>query len=483
VNELRAFRAAATAPLLLVSLVLSTQCALKPQSSVAPVNTSAQNNSGGAAPITAGNGGLATVAAAGTTNAGGASTSGAGGASGSLANGGSAGMAEVLGPTPATAGVNFPFPQNRQSQLCTYPKYHNSDVVAAYQRWKTDTVTATGAGNHLRVQRPEDTGVNTLSTVSEGIGYGMVIAVYMNDQTLFDGLWQYEQLWLGMNGLMDWRIAANGTDRLGTGAATDADEDMAWALLMADRQWGGSGTLGDTYLNIAKKQIGLIYTNEIYMAKLVKPGDTWGDWTTVNASYFAPAYYRAFATASGNSGWNDVVKTSYDTLANTLNTANGNSNNGLVPAWATSDGVPNAAVFMNMPAAPTNYQYDSCRTPFRIGLDYCMNSEMRAQLYVSKTSQFFSGIGAKNIVDGYQLNGTPEPQSTSGQSAAFVGPAAVGAMSFASYLGFIQDAYDAVATQNLLVGGKYYDESWTVLSLLMLTGNFVDYTAVQPLTK
>jgi hypothetical protein len=29
----------------------------------------------------------------------------------------------------------------------------------------------------------------------------------------------------------------------------------------------------------------------------------------------------------------------------------------------------------------------------------------------------------------------------------------------------------------LLVGGTYYDESWTVLSLLMMTGNFIDYTA------
>jgi hypothetical protein len=29
----------------------------------------------------------------------------------------------------------------------------------------------------------------------------------------------------------------------------------------------------------------------------------------------------------------------------------------------------------------------------------------------------------------------------------------------------------------LLVGGTYYDESWTVLSLLMMTANFLDYTS------
>ena len=71
-----------------------------------------------------------------------------------------------------------------------------------------------------------------------------------------------------------------------------------------------------------------------------------------------------------------------------------------MPAWSTSDGAPNSKVFGDMQTAPTNYQYDSCRTPFRIGLDYCFNGEARAQAYVAKTSQFFAGIGAKNIVDG-----------------------------------------------------------------------------------
>jgi endo-1,4-beta-D-glucanase Y len=479
VNEVRAFRIRAAAALLL-PLVLSTQCVLQPQSSGAPRGSIA---SGGSIPQAAGAGGSGStpVALGGAPNTGGApnpTSAGTGGAP----SAGSGGMAEVLGPTAALPGVNFPFPQNRQSQLCTYPKYRNSDVTTAYQRWKADTITSAGAGTHMRVQRPKDPSLEANSTVSEGIGYGMILAVYMNDQPLFDQLWKYEQLWLGTNGLMDWYISSDGVTRLGTGAASDADEDMAWALLMADRQWGGSGTLSDTYLNVAKNQINLIYTNEIFMDKLVKPGDTWGDWTTVNASYFAPAYYRAFAKASGNDGWSQVVQTVYDTLANEVNATNGNSSNGLVPAWSTSDGVPNPAVFMNMPAAPTNYQYDSCRTPFRIGLDYCMNNEPRAQAYVAKTSQFFAGVGAKNIVDGYQLNGTPQPQNTSGQSAAFVGPATVGAMSSAAYQGFIQDGYDAVATGGLLVGGQYYDESWTVLSLLMLTGNFVDYTAQTPLT-
>jgi endo-1,4-beta-D-glucanase Y len=375
-----------------------------------------------------------------------------------------------VGPTPPRPGVNFPFPQNRRSPHCIYPSnFSNDDVRAAYAKWKTTTVTSNGARGHLRVQRVNpDPPFPENSTVSEGIAYGMLLAVYMDDQPLFDGLWKYEQSFLDDNGLMNWEIDATGTQILGGGgAATDADEDMAFALVMADRQWGGKGSLNDTYLNYGKTQIDKIWKHEILEGKLVKPGDHWGDWNTVNISYFAPAYYRVFAQVTGNAGWNNVITTCYDTMDNALNDANGNKTNGLVPAWCTSRGVPNNGA---------NYQYDSCRTPFRIAQDYCYFGEPRAKAYVAKTSTFFSQIGAYAIVDGYALNGTPQP-ARSGQSAAFVGPAGVGAMSDAAYQSFVDQTYTNVATLNLLVGGTYYELSWTALSLLMMTGNFLDYTA------
>ena len=114
-----------------------------------------------------------------------------------------------------------------------------------------------------------------------------------------------------------------------------------------------------------------------------------------------------------------------------LNAANGNQSNGLVPAWCDADGKPNGGAFMT--GSPTHYQYDSCRTPFRFGMDWCLFGDTRAKDYVAKTTTFFSGIGATNIVDGYDLNGTPRPEFQKNalsrvQSAAFVGPAGVGAM-------------------------------------------------------
>jgi len=395
--------------------------------------------------------------------------------------------------TPAMSGVKFPFPQDRQSKNCVYPTaYRNEDVQAAYDQWKADLITSSGAGGFRRVQRlASDPGLQVGSTVSEGIGYGMLIAVYMNDQSLFDDLWKYEQLHLGKcpsntcppMELMDWYISGDGSTALGTGGATDADEDMAFALVMADRQWGGKGSLSKTYLQTAIDQITAIWVLEVYQSNLIRPG-TWGDNNSVNVSYFAPAYYRVFKAVGGslpmagggswNPNWDTTIDTSYNVINASLNTASGNQNNGLVPAWCNSSGAPNSGALQN--GNPTNYQYDSCRTPFRIGLDWCWNGEARAKAYVAKTSGFFSGVGVRNIVDGYALNGMPEAQNPGKLSAAFIGPAGVGAMNATTYQSFLDDAYAAVATRTLLAGGTYYEESWTVMSLLMMSGNFLDYT-------
>jgi endo-1,4-beta-D-glucanase Y len=467
----------AWSPLLAFVFLGVTNCSTRPETSeIGPPAGSTSNSSTGGVGSTGGAGALTTTAGSGTSG-------GSLGTAGGQGGGGGTAMSD-RGPTRAMPGVNFPFPQNRQSPRCAYPAYSNSDVKAAFDWWKKEMVTSEGAGGHMRVRRmPTDTGLDAGSTVSEGIGYGMLIAVYMNDQPLFDELWKYEQQWLSNNGLMDWYIDAAGSKRLGTGGASDADEDMAFALLMADKQWGGGGTLGDSYFNVAKGQIQKIWDHEIHEGKLLKPGDGWNlpdPWKLVNVSYFAPSYYRAFAVASGNMGWNEVIKTSYDTLENSLNATNKNTDNGLVPAWSTSDGAPTGAAF---DGAPTHYQYDSCRTPFRVGIDYCMYNEPRAKAYAAKTSQFFGGIGVPNIVDGYNLDGTPRAQHPTGQSASFIGPATVGAMTSGSTSPLLSLGYTAVATRNLLIGGEYYDGSWTVLSLLMLSGNFLDYTIEQPLTQ
>jgi hypothetical protein len=123
-----------------------------------------------------------TTSSGGNTAAGGATNSGAGTATGGTTSSG--------GATSST-GAAYPFPQNYKGKYCSYPTtYDNDKVTAAYQAWKDATITSDGASGFQRVKKP-DSGTVIGSTVSEGIGYGMILAVYLNDQKLFDNLWNY----------------------------------------------------------------------------------------------------------------------------------------------------------------------------------------------------------------------------------------------------------------------------------------------------
>ena len=62
-------------------------------------------------------------------------------------------------------------------------------MMAGWAAYKTALIVADGTDGSMRVQRPSDGN----DTVSEGISYGMLFAVYMNDKTTFDAVWKYEQ--------------------------------------------------------------------------------------------------------------------------------------------------------------------------------------------------------------------------------------------------------------------------------------------------
>lgn len=466
----------AVRPFTLALLIVGGPCALACSSPAAAPNSAGAPSTAGAANV--GGAGASNVGAGGSLGGGGAAGSmattagtGAGGAAaGAGGSAGTAGSGNAAGAGGGGGGVI------KGAGACAMPSAASfADAQARYQNWKTDLLTADGAGGFLRVKRP-NSGTQPNTSNSEGIAYGMEIAVFMDDQETFDKLWQYEQLHRGRNGLMDWEIDPNG-NVLSTGAASDGDEDMAYALAMADKKWGGKGSLPDTYLNYAKKQIDLIWQFEVDHERgdVLMPGDQFANGEVINISYFAPAYYRIFGQVTGKTAeWSRSVKTSYDVLEATLNQANKNASNGLVPAWSTPAGAPMAPAGTSH---PTHHQLDSCRTPFRLAQDYCWFGEPRALAYLQKITAFYAGIGAANIVDGYNLDGSVFAGANL-HLAAFVGGAGVGAMAIAEQAQLRNDAYTALAGWQSLIGGSlYYNESWSMLSLLMMSGNFNDLTA------
>jgi endo-1,4-beta-D-glucanase Y len=394
-------------------------------------------------------GGAGVAGASGFSGAAGVAGNGGGGLAGTSGNAGGAGASGGSPGPHFGMGGPFTFPQSKKPGYCTLTTASgaSASAQAAYNFWKTTYVTATGAGSGLRVQRPD----NGNDTVSEGIGYGMIAAVYLADKPTFDGLWAYAIAHFDPSGLMNWQINPGGTVE-STGSATDADEDMAWALIQASDQWSDA-----SYFDAAKLLINAMKSKSIAADGMLRPGDGWGSAsTTTYPDYFSPAYFRVFAEATGDMAWaTTIIDRNYAILSDVT------GEYGLVPNSSSSTSQFNG-----------NYGYDATRTPWRMGMDYCFNGEMRAKAYLDKISAFFAGLGAvTNIGDGYDPSTGNKVSSNA--NMAFIGPAGVSGMDGQQTL--LDNAFSYGATNN---GGtaNYFAQSLRVITMLMMSGNLLDYT-------
>ncbi len=326
-----------------------------------------------------------------------------------------------------------------------------SDAVKAYQDWKKIFVTQKGCPKGgSRVLFDDGS-----STVSEGIGYGLLASAFMKDQALFDSLLTYYVTHLDSYGLMNWKIGSDGSTLIGRNAATDADEDVAMSLLVADRNWGTTGKY--TYKDWALRVINSLSKYTVEKGTYVlKPGDVWGGSTVTNPSYFAPAYYKLFYEATQDSTWLLVADKCYEILTLAMDPTTG-----LVPDWCMATGQTPAADRSD----GTTYSYDACRTPWRIAVDYAWNKDDRAKTYCAKIRDFVSKVGVGNIGDGYSLSGQP---TSTYSSTAFVG-------SFGCAVIVLPDSEQELInqfyTRNEQTGTtNYYNSSLRVLTLLFQTG-------------
>jgi endoglucanase len=399
---------------------------------------------------------------------GGSGTGGSGagtGSGGSSATGGSSGI--VMNPPASyaqnSANAAFPFPQGHTLPHCTFPTYNTDTVETAYQNWKAAFFDGS------KVIRPE----NGNDTVSEGIGYGMLIGVFMDDQPMFDTLWSYAKSKFDTNGLMTWCIPGSGSGSCsGHGSATDGDEDMAYALLMASKQWSGG-----TYASDATTLISNIFNHEV-SGNILEGGDGFNNANELDPSYFAPSYYRAFAAVDTGHNWMGVLSQCYSVLA----AAQGSD--GLVPNWVSAGGTGISSVDSTH---GIYFGYDSCRIPFRIGLDVCLNGSAtpEATTYVGLISSFYSSKATATslaaINDGYTTTGGAPNYMTYAAGMAFLGPAGIGAMAAGDDslrdLSYLYMKSEATGPQMKVSGTfSYFNASWGVLSLMAMSGNFWDMT-------
>lgn len=374
-----------------------------------------------------------------------------------------AGLA-LLGSSMAHAATKYPFPRNANYAYgikASSPYASSDDVQASYTNWLSRYQEGTcGSEACARITFDDAT-----YTVSEGIGYGMLIMVYMdnttnNTQAKFDKLWTYYKANRNSNGVMNWKIQgfSNTCSGNNCNGATDAEVDVALALMMAYKQWGN-----ESYLTDAKALIGKIYSTEVSNSNkgLLKPGDAWEAF--YNPSYVSTAALEVFKNAS-TSDWTTAVTANLNMIK-----ANANSTSGLASDWCSASGSPVSG------NSSIKFGYDAVRTPYRMALSYAWFGHSQAKAVNDQIANWavtkspINGNPAK-IVDGYNVDGTA---TGSWNVATYVGTLATAGMASTQYQTWVDEA--AGRLMGGADGSGYYHSSLKVLYGLLLTGNMNNF--------
>jgi endoglucanase len=167
-------------------------------------------------------------------------------------------------PTAAPAAVDRapqrPFPQHTAYTAGAIKPQHpqpdlDATVLASYRAWKQAYLKSGCGEGRYYVDPGTDVSGGKLArsiSISEGHGYGMVITAFMagadpDARRIFDGLYAFfrDHPSAGSPDLMAWKQVEGcaNIDLRNTGSATDGDMDIAYALLLADRQWGSDGAI------------------------------------------------------------------------------------------------------------------------------------------------------------------------------------------------------------------------------------------------
>jgi endo-1,4-beta-D-glucanase Y len=347
-----------------------------------------------------------------------------------------------------------------------------ADVQTHFDAWKTSYYAACPDSTRARIKWIDPTASGTCDpntgncTVSEGIGYGMLITVYMDNasnqtQGMFDKLWAYYQNKADGNGLMNWK--ANDCDKgtVATGAATDADVDAALALAMANKQWGDA-----KYLTAAQTLLGKIWDKEVNSSTFLLKPDDQGTANVYNPSYFAVGAARVFASVDASHQWAKVADACLAFIAK-----NQKSTTGLVSDWADNNGSP----LDHNGSGTTKFGYDAVRTPWRVALDYWWFGTAAAKTDLDKIGTWIYGATAGNPLNiraNYNLDGTNDNT----RNAVYTGAMLMAGISNPADTAWIRSGLNILLVNKYAgADGDYYNKCWKVVYLLGLSGNFQNF--------
>jgi hypothetical protein len=357
----------------------------------------------------------------------------------------------------------------------------DATIRASYDAWKAraivDVPTVAG-GKAVKFGTS-----GSYLTVSEGMGYGMLITVLMaghdpEARNVFDGMLKVVRarpaysIPAGNGGqyLMDWRLVIDGssTDAAGGGwNAMDGDLDIAMALLMADRQWGSTGSWN--YL-----QEGIHTINALKAWNMKADGTTKGMATAhvSRTSDYMTGHFRAFKRATGDALWDRAIDRSYwlvDRMQTVYSPAAG-----LMPDFIvqtdTATPIPSPGGMGDFVETEGDYFANAQRNPWRWGTDYVTSGDARWANVCTKLVNFVQSDTGGNpaiISAGYHLNGQAMNRSYSPEG--MIGPMLCGAMVGPQFQGFLNSLWNWNASNFTT---DYYDSELQLLPMIVASGNW-----------
>ncbi|MFC9693446.1 glycosyl hydrolase family 8 [Kribbella sp. NPDC056951] len=349
-------------------------------------------------------------------------------------------------------------------------------VIDYYQQWKAAFVKQNCGNGWYQIISPDA----DHPYVAEAQGYGMVITATMAGadpaaKTIFDGLVKYMLAHPSVNN-GDLLAAEQNTSCQsvnGSDSATDGDMDVAYGLLLADKQWGSSGTYN--YKQLAIKHINAIKASELNPSTNLL---TFGDWSTSGDAYWNMSrtsdwmidHFRAFRTATGDSAW-DTIRAKHQSVTTSLQN-NYAASTGLLPDFVintNSSPKPAAGQVLEDPN-DGQFWWNACRDPWRIGADAVTSGDSASLASARKLNTWIkskAGGNANNVATGYKLNGTA---IQTGSDAAFFAPFTIPAMTDSGSQAWLDALWNKMLTTPVDTS-SYYAASIQLQVMITATHN------------
>jgi len=364
----------------------------------------------------------------------------------------------------AYSAVNYPYPQRKQYGNGTINVANSTADADLKNKWvkylENFYVTGTCGGTACaRIKfydpdKPDDANY----TVSEGIGYAMLMAVYFSDATRsyedeFKKLWAYYNGFKNSNGFMHWKIQGFSSANQQNGA-TDGDLDVAMALILGRYQFGVAQYETDGNALAAK-----ILQHEVSSDGLLKPGDAWD--TDRNPSYVAPA---AFPLFSGS--WTNVLSRNYTFLKN-----NQNSSTGLPSDWANTDGSSKQCTSCGYTGQ--NYGQDAVRAPWRWATANAWFGHADAKTLINKLGPWVNQQTPASVAGPISLTGTMGKNSNS----SYIGSLMCALTNNTSHQAKLNSFFSTMMGQTGTADASYFNQSMLILTGLLVSGNMPNLKA------